>query len=62
MLIMVARVVHIFDMLITILHDFMQLCDLIRYKEDAEILQKPGRTRNVIEGRLYESSRAVNKG
>ena len=49
-------------MLITILHDLMQLCDLTRYREDTEAPKKSGRIRNVIEGRLYESSRAVNKG
>ena len=51
-----------FDMLIAILHDFMQLCDAIRYREDTEILKKSIRIRFVIDGRLYESSRAVNEG
>ena len=51
-----------FDMLITILHDFMQLCDLIRCRGDSDILKKSGSIRSIIEGRLYESSRAVNTG
>ena len=49
-------------MLITILHDIEQLCDFIRYKEDTETPKTSVRIRHVIEGRLYESSRAVNKG
>ena len=49
-------------MLITILHYFMQLCDLITYREDTEIRKKSRRIKNIIKGRVYESSRTVNKG
>ena len=53
---------NFFNMLITILDDSMQLCNVISYTENAEILLKLIIIRNVIEGRLYESAREVNKG